>query len=36
MLKHIKALRFIEFTGKDVVRHPLVQEIVKAYEENTK
>ena len=36
ILKHIKALRFIEFTGKDVVRHPLVQEIVKAYEENTK
>lgn len=31
-LKHIKGIRFIYFTGKDVVRHPLVQEIIKAYE----
>lgn len=32
ILKEIKGIRFVYFSGKDVVRHPLVQEIVKAYE----
>jgi phosphate starvation-inducible PhoH-like protein len=32
ILKHIKEVRFIYFSEKDVVRHKLVQEIVKAYE----
>ncbi len=31
ILKHIKGIRFVHFTGEDVVRHPLVQEIIKAY-----
>ena len=33
VLKGIKGIQFIYFTGKDVVRHPLVQKIIKAYEE---
>ncbi|MBI5100200.1 MAG: PhoH family protein [Nitrospirae bacterium] len=32
ILKHIKEVRFVYFSEKDVVRHKLVQEIVKAYE----
>lgn len=32
ILKDIKELRFIYFTEKDVVRHKLVQRIIKAYE----
>jgi phosphate starvation-inducible PhoH-like protein len=32
ILKGIKGIEFIYFTEKDVVRHPLVQEIIKAYE----
>ncbi len=32
ILEDIKELRFIYFTEKDVVRHKLVQEIIKAYE----
>ena len=32
ILKGIKGIRFIYFTEKDVVRHPLVQKIVRAYE----
>jgi len=32
ILKDIKGIRFVHFTGRDVVRHPLVQEIIKAYE----
>ncbi len=32
VLKGIKGLAFIHFTEKDVVRHPLVQKIIKAYE----
>ncbi|MFC1624099.1 PhoH family protein [Candidatus Omnitrophota bacterium] len=32
ILKHVKGIRFVQFTGEDVVRHPLVQEIIKAYE----
>ncbi|MFV0528079.1 MAG: PhoH family protein [Lachnospiraceae bacterium] len=32
VLKNIENIAFCELTSKDVVRHPLVQEIVKAYE----
>jgi len=32
VIKHVKGLRFIYFSEKDVVRHRLVQEIIKAYE----
>jgi phosphate starvation-inducible PhoH-like protein len=32
LLKGIKGIRFINFTGEDVVRHELVQEIIRAYE----
>ena len=32
MLKDIDAIEFVYFTEKDVVRHKLVQMIVKAYE----
>jgi len=32
ILKHIEGIKFVEFSEKDVVRHPLVQEIIKAYE----
>jgi phosphate starvation-inducible PhoH-like protein len=32
ILKGIKGIRFIYFTEKDVVRHPLVQKIIRAYE----
>jgi phosphate starvation-inducible PhoH-like protein len=31
LLKDIKELRFIYFSEKDVVRHKIVQEIIKAY-----
>lgn len=31
ILKNIKGIKFIHFTGEDVVRHPLVQDIVRAY-----
>ncbi|MBI3615572.1 MAG: PhoH family protein [Candidatus Omnitrophica bacterium] len=34
ILKGIEGIRFIEFSGSDVVRHELVQQIVKAYERN--
>lgn len=33
ILKGIKGIRFVYFGGKDVVRHVLVQRIIKAYEE---
>lgn len=33
ILKDIKGVSFQEFTEKDVVRHPLVQRIVRAYDE---
>jgi phosphate starvation-inducible PhoH-like protein len=33
VLKKVKGLSFIELTGEDVVRHPLVQRIVQAYED---
>jgi len=32
VLQGIPGLAFVSFTEKDVVRHPLVQEIIKAYE----
>src|SRR6184192_125690 len=32
ILKDVEGIRFIEFTDRDVVRHPLVQEVVRAYE----
>jgi len=32
ILKGIKGIRFVYFTERDVVRHPLVQKIIKAYE----
>ena len=31
MLKKVKGIAFIELTEKDVVRHQLVKEIIKAY-----
>ncbi len=34
ILKGIEGIRFIEFSGSDVVRHELVQKIVEAYERN--
>ncbi|MBA4391220.1 MAG: phosphate starvation-inducible protein PhoH [Syntrophus sp. (in: bacteria)] len=33
VLKGIKGIKFVYFAGKDVVRHALVQKIIKAYEE---
>jgi phosphate starvation-inducible PhoH-like protein len=36
ILKGIKDIRFIYFSDKDVVRHPLVREIIKAYEKAEK
>ena len=33
LLKNIEGLRFVYFSEKDVVRHKLVQEIIRAYEE---
>lgn len=32
ILKNIPGIRFCSFSEKDVVRHPLVEEIIKAYE----
>lgn len=32
ILKDVKGIKFVYFTEKDVVRHPLVQKIIKAYE----
>ena len=34
ILKGIKGIHFSYFTEEDVVRHPLVQEIIRAYEED--
>jgi phosphate starvation-inducible protein PhoH and related proteins len=34
ILKGIKGIQFVYFTEKDVVRHPLVQKIIRAYEKN--
>jgi len=36
ILSHIEGIKFIYFSEKDVVRHKLVQEIVKAYEKYEK
>ena len=33
-LKHIEEIAMVEFTRRDVVRHPLVQRIIAAYEEH--
>jgi len=32
LLAHIRGIRFVTFTERDVVRHPLVQEIIAAYD----
>jgi phosphate starvation-inducible PhoH-like protein len=32
ILQGVEGIRFVFFTEKDVVRHPLVQEIILAYE----
>jgi phosphate starvation-inducible PhoH-like protein len=32
VLAGVEGLRFVEFTDRDIVRHPLVQEVVRAYE----
>ncbi len=36
ILKNVEGIAFTEFTQKDVVRHPLVQRIVNAYEQYEK
>ncbi|MBD2450625.1 PhoH family protein [Nostoc sp. FACHB-152] len=36
ILKHVEGIAFCEFTQKDVVRHPLIQRIVAAYEKYEK
>jgi phosphate starvation-inducible PhoH-like protein len=36
ILSNLEGIEFIYFTEKDVVRHKLVQMIIKAYEEHTK
>ena len=33
ILKDIEGIKFVFFTKRDVVRHRLVQDIIKAYEE---
>jgi phosphate starvation-inducible PhoH-like protein len=33
-LKHIEGIAIVEFTRRDVVRHPLVQRIIAAYEDH--
>ncbi len=35
ILKGIEGIQFIEFSGSDVVRHELVQQIIRAYEQNS-
>src|SRR5207253_7796961 len=32
ILGDVEGIKFCEFTDRDVVRHPLVQEVVRAYE----
>ena len=32
VLNHIPEIKFIKFSDKDVVRHPLVSKIVRAYD----
>jgi phosphate starvation-inducible PhoH-like protein len=33
ILKRVHGIKFVYFSEKDVIRHPLVQDIIKAYEE---
>jgi phosphate starvation-inducible PhoH-like protein len=33
VLKNIQGIKFVYFSEKDVIRHPLVQDIIKAYEQ---
>jgi phosphate starvation-inducible PhoH-like protein len=33
VLKNVQGIKFVYFSEKDVIRHPLVQDIIKAYEE---
>jgi phosphate starvation-inducible PhoH-like protein len=35
LLKDVKGIRFSFFSSRDVVRHPLVQQIIEAYETNS-
>ena len=35
ILRGVRGIAFTMFTSRDVVRHPLVQRIVQAYEANT-
>ena len=35
ILKDIKDIELFHFTGDDVVRHPLVQSIIRAYTQHT-
>jgi phosphate starvation-inducible protein PhoH len=35
-LRDIEGIKFILFSGSDVVRHELVQKIIEAYEKNTR
>ena len=32
ILGHIPAIKFVKLSTKDVVRHPLVQAVIEAYE----
>jgi phosphate starvation-inducible PhoH-like protein len=34
ILSSVRGIKVTKFTGKDIVRHPLVQRIVEAYEKN--
>ena len=36
ILAHVRGISFCEFDKTDVVRHRLVQEIIQAYEQNSK
>jgi phosphate starvation-inducible PhoH-like protein len=36
ILSGIEGIEFVYFTEKDVVRHPLVKSIIRAYEERNK
>jgi phosphate starvation-inducible protein PhoH and related proteins len=32
LLANVEGIEFVHFTERDVVRHPLVQDIIRAYE----
>ena len=36
VLSNLEGIEFVYFTEKDVVRHKLVQMIIRAYEDHTK